>query len=371
MKQHIYLLTFLFLFITLQTSDAQTTKRVLIEKFTSSNCGNCPDGIAMLYNLTASHPDAIWVSIHAGWINDPMRFPTIDTIANDFTSGAPKANFDRIKFQNESEVATNRSNWSNHLTQQETTTSEVDVQISGINNGTSADVTVTANFLTTPTSGDFRINLYVIEDSLVGSGSNWNQANYFNSTMGHFYQGAGNPIANYPHRNVVRAIPSHAWGTAGVIPNAPMTNMNYSKTYTVDLSNYTPEKVRFVAFVSYYNADPNQRSVLNANKVTLSNLVTSTKPKTTLPVTLQLTPNPATDIVNININTEQPIDGQLSIYNIFRKTCFTSKRISLTYRAKQPTAKCKRIVRRHLLCINFKWLATNHKKARNLLKSSS
>ena len=100
------------------TTQAQVTKRVLVEKFTSAGCGNCPDGTARLINIADGNPDIIWVSHHAGFITDPMLFPEIDSIADDLTVGAPKAAFDRVKFANESTVAANRPNWQSHANTQ-------------------------------------------------------------------------------------------------------------------------------------------------------------------------------------------------------------------------------------------------------------
>lgn len=313
---------FLFLFcLFTATTQAQVTKRVLVEKFTSSNCGNCPDGTARLLNIAEGNPDIIWVSHHAGWINDPMGFPGIDSIANDFTDAAPKAAFDRVRFSGESSVAANRPNWQNHANTQLAIAADVDVSASGIYNPSTkmANITVDANFVNSVTAnGEYRFNVFVVEDSLIGSTNAYHQSNYFNNTMGHYYQGAGNPIQNYPHRYVTRAIPSTAWGNGGVIPNTPMMNTTYSMDYAFQVpNNYNEATLRFVVFITDYSSNVNNREVLNAFELKLSELqiASSTNNLSTVFNQIQVAPNPVENSTILTIDSDETQDLTLTVFD--------------------------------------------------------
>ncbi len=314
----------LFLFLcclfTVATQ-AQVTKRVLVEKFTAASCGNCPDGTARLLNIAEGDPNVIWVSHHAGWLTDPMLFPEIDTIADAFTDAAPKAAFDRVRFSGESAVAANRPNWQNHVNTQLALAADVDIMASGLYNSTTkmANLTVDATFINSVTAnGEYRFNVFVVEDSLIGSTNAYNQSNYFNNTMGHYYQGAGNPIQNYPHRYVTRAVPSTAWGNGGVIPNTPMMNTTYSMDYAFQVPNdYNEATLRFVVFITDYSSDVNNREVLNAFELKLSELqvVTATNNLSTVFNQIQVAPNPVENTTVLTIDSDEAQDLILTVFD--------------------------------------------------------
>ncbi len=328
MKNLFLLSTFLFTFF--QVSMAQIPKKALVEKYTSAGCGNCPDGTARLLDITANNSNIIWVSHHAGWINDALGNPTLDTIASAFTSGAPKATIDRVKFSNESEVAANRPNWSSHISTQLAAVAEVDVQVTGNFNPSTnlIEVQVSATFDQAVTAnGEYRVNVFVVEDSVVGSGSGFDQANYFNNTSGHYYQSAGNPILNYPHRHVVRDVPSAAWGTPSVIPNSPTVNTTYTANYIYNLPNgYDAAKVRFVAFVTDHSASANQREVLNANQTNLMdfNMTTNTIETPTFVSDFKIQPNPAYAFTNLAIESNDNQEVSIVVTNITGQEVFSN-----------------------------------------------
>lgn len=318
--KHFTILALAF-FTLIQVTQGQVTKRVLVEKFTSSKCGNCPDGTARLINLAEGNQNIIWVSHHAGFITDPMLFPEIDTIASDFTNGAPKANIDRIKYATESKVAVNRNNWDNYVNTQLAEIADVDVSASGTFNSATRNVSlkVDAMFpIAVTANGEYRINVFVVEDSLIGTSSNYNQSNYFNNTTGHYYEGAGNPITNYPHRYVTRSVPSTAWGNGGIIPNSPVAGMTYSRTYNLNIPmNYDESKLHFVVFVTDYSSNVVQRSVLNAFDITTGELsmVTSTNNLNTVFNEISITPNPVENQARLTIESEESNQLTLTLYD--------------------------------------------------------
>ena len=318
--KHFTILALAF-FTLIQVTQGQVTKRVLVEKFTSSGCGNCPDGTAKLIGIAEGDPNVIWISHHAGWISDPMIFPAIDSIANTFTDGAPKATIDRVKYSNESVVATGRNNWAANVSSQLTQTADVDVSASGTFDPNTRNVSlkVDAAFETAITAnGEYRINVFVVEDSVIGTTSAYNQSNYFNSTSGHYYQGAGNPMMNYPHRYVSRSAPSSAWGNGGIIPNSPVIGTTYSRTYNFNVpANYDETKLHFVVFVTDYDSNVNQRSVLNAFDIRTNELsvVTSTNNLSATFNEIKVAPNPVENQATLTIESEESNQLTLTLYD--------------------------------------------------------
>lgn len=330
----IFLLSAMFILLASTISIGQ--KRVLVEKYTSAKCGNCPDGTAKLTTITANEPDVIWVTHHAGFIADGMLFPEIDTIARAFTFGAPTATIDRIQFSGQQDVAVGPNLWNSNITNQLTQTADVDVTVNGNFEAAtrSANINVDAVFSNAVTAqGEYRINVFVVEDSVVGSGSNYNQANYFNNTAGHPFQGLGNPVLNYAHRHVVRDVISTAWGMSGIIPNSPMANTTYSANFSYQVPmDYDLSKVRFVAFVTDFSQAVGQRNVLNANQEDLNNfstIATNTTNKIPFVQALSIQPNPATTFVNLKVESSENQQVEILVSNVTGQTILTKENINL------------------------------------------
>ena len=318
--KYISILILSFFFIN-QVAKGQATKRVLVEKFTSAGCGVCTDGAARLINITENNPNVIWVSHHAGFIIDPMFFLEIDTIANIFTDGAPKASIDRIKFPSEAYVATPRQKWEDYINNQLAQTANVDVAASGSFDTVTRDMTLTvdATFQNAITAtGEYRINVFVVEDSLISSSDLYKQSNYSDETNGHYYEGAGNPIFNYAHRYVTRSIPSTAWGNGGLIPNSPIVDSTYSITYHFNIpTNHNEKLLHFVVFITDYNADIAQRKVLNTFELVPKNvsLIGSSQALNPIFNKVRIAPNPVSSQTKLTIESEKQNDLTLTLYD--------------------------------------------------------
>ena len=249
-----------------------------------------------------------------------MGFGEIDTIASAFTPGAPMAAVDRVKFSGQSTVAVGVNQFQSRITAQLAQTADVSVDVTGNYDPTTrfANVEVRVNFpIGVSAQNEYRINVVVVEDSLIGSGNGYNQSNYFNNTSGHYYQGAGNPIMNYPHRHVSRAVISTAWGNSGIIPNTPMAGTDYVANYSYQVPmGYDETQVRFVAFVTDFNtSDVNQRTVLNANQENLMNFAMTTNvEEITFINQFSILPNPVQNQVTIALEStkNQSIDIEIS-----------------------------------------------------------
>jgi hypothetical protein len=106
---------------------------------------------------------------------------------------------------------------------------------------------------------DARLTVFLVEDTVIGSGSGYDQVNAYNGSAGHPYFGAGNPIVGYPHRYVVREVLSGTWGDL-IDPSSVGSQQTKTYNFTVPVT-YDYEQLRVVAFLSNYVQDPDESGV--------------------------------------------------------------------------------------------------------------
>ncbi len=270
----------LLVFLTFSSLYSQApVKKVLVEKFTSAYCGNCPIATVDLLNYESMNPNLIWVAHHSPWvISDAMHTADIDAYYNNYTNSAPRATIDRKKYSNQSKVAVSSGSWNTLITSQTAATADVSVSISGTYNETTREimVDVTSNFYNALGADDRRVNLFFVEtDVSVPNTQGYNQANYANTNPSSPLYNMGNPITNYVHKNVTRAVISDTWGTTGSIPMTPVVNTDYTQSFTYTIpANYDIGNSYLVAFVTSYDAnDINNHEVLNAETLPISELM--------------------------------------------------------------------------------------------------
>jgi hypothetical protein len=125
-------------------------------------------------------------------------------------------------------------------------------------------------------TGPVRVNVVVVEDSVVGSGNQFDQVNAFNTQAGHPFYQRGNPIKNYPHRHVARFMADGTWGATGVIPDNPKAGSVYTKQYSFTVNaSWKPERMSLVGLVQKYSDNVGAREILQAVEESL--LIRSTR----------------------------------------------------------------------------------------------
>ena len=341
MKKTLLFLHFSVAFCIAISTHAQAPKKVLFEEMNGAWCGRVPFGDWIIYNyIVPAYPDVIPVFIHytPGNGYDLMTSAKGDSICDAFYVGvpypSPKGMIDRMKFSDQTNVVIDRDNfttynttgvWKNKVITQLAVTAPVAVSITGAYNTITriVNATVTTNFVAAA-SGDMRISLWLVEDSVVGSGYGYDQHTYdYSNTQSPFYQvgvqGTGaDTIPGYVHRHVFRGAASPAWGTAGVIPSSVSNGQNFSANYTYILpSAWDENKITLVAFVSYYDASINNRSVLNAEQVALFSLTTGINDAgNNLSGTPSVYPNPSGGKTTIEFSLANTSPVSIDIYNL-------------------------------------------------------
>jgi len=291
-------------------------KKVLLEKWTGTWCGLCVDGTDIVNNLIDQYgSNFIPINLHGG---DIMEFP--DSLRSAFGANSyPEAIIDRKDFSVNYEYETEsegRGNWAALTSSQITEFSPVNINISHTWDSISRTITasVIANY-TDNSAGDARIVLMIIEDSVTGNSSNYDQANAYNNTTGHPLYGLGNTISGFPHRNVLRDYSTGgAFGVDNLIPHIVSAGGNFQYTFNYTLPNtFDENQISLVAAVVKYMKGNDagyvgvrgQREVYNAEQIKLIKI------RTELPLgieenknELQIFPNPTTGAVYFSENTE-------------------------------------------------------------------
>jgi hypothetical protein len=327
------------------------TKKVLIEEGSGAWCGYCPDGhFRMKEILNANAGNVIGVVHHNA---DGMINAESNTFNTTYATGYPYGTVDRMRYEDMDEVGMNRGEWDAKATSQLNGATPVNVTIMDktfdwVTRTVSYKVKV--DFVDYAKPGDLRINTMIIEDKVRGpkigaTSLQWNQRNYYSYEAGNQAGGSSHPlfsepayIVGYNHNEVVRAIPSGVWGTAGVITSANQ-GQSFEQTYsyqlpvanaltygvTEDDTEYRSTKdglgwnkyedTRIIAFVSYYNADVNSREVLNVTEVPM--LTTGVKETAQNNVgNLSVNPNPANGMTSVTFDLKSGSKAEIEAVNV-------------------------------------------------------
>lgn len=222
-------------------------RKVVVEDYTGTWCGFCPAVALAVEELRAVTNDVAIVAIHksSSSIPDPLNFPRIADLQAMFNvdNGFPKAQINRT------------SPWPkpyhlNLVTTMAGKNTDVSIAVSSRLNGNDLTVKVDVVYENGSVSGD-KVVVYLLENGVVSP-----QANYYNETPGHPYQGLGNPIPNYVHNDGLRNALSDLFGDP--IRQMPAFDV-FSKSYDFTIpTNYVGENLSFVVMV--VDADNNAKN---------------------------------------------------------------------------------------------------------------
>jgi len=291
-------------------SDPQP-KAVLIEEFTGAWCGYCPRGAVTLNELIAANEgEVVGIAHHNG---DAMVNEDGSAIVSAYAAGFPTGIVNRMYWEDAGDFALSDGDWGAKVEKLLNIPTSIGIDVTNEYNESTRELTAELNVnFTSSKSGNYAMHLYLIEDSLSGEGTGWDQANYYNDDSSSPFFQQGNPIVGFQHRHVVRDVLSATWGDADIIP-AENASGEYKKSYTFTVpEDYKPHHLTVVGFVTKYDeADKANRSVLN---VTESHIET-TPPNTGIESTdlnVAVYPNPTKGFINItNLN-----NASVQVYNV-------------------------------------------------------
>lgn len=296
-------------------------KKTLLEQATGAWCQYCPDGAVKFKQLINSNPNVIGYTVHD---YDAMSNDQTDSINAEFAGGFPTGYIDRFKFLNQPEVELSRTLWSNYATIRNNLAVPFGLSMTHSYTAASRTVTVqlTAYSKINANDRDYRFGIVVVEDSMSGIGTGWDQANYYNTQSGHPYYQAGNPIVGYHHHYVGRWWPLGIWGAQGSIPQNVTDGSTYSQSYTFTLPiDFNENRIYIYGIVQEYTTNKNERPILNvlSQKLDLSSTgVTSSNQLHGL----EVYPNPANHTTTLFFTIAQKDIVNISIIDLTGKTVY-------------------------------------------------
>ena len=314
---------------------------VLLETFTTAICGYCPELETWLGQMlsTADSSFLVPVCLHAGYGTDAMTTYEADTLANflDF-QGAPSVSVDRELYYGNGGITVTPDNlgYPDNIPAleetEETVVSPVGFTATNTYDPETRALTVTVNStFYGPVTGDFRMNCYITEDSVVGSGAGYDQHSYYYSspTSGNPWLNVGSysasdgyaTIAGFVHNHVDRALLNGIWGdsiSTGNIPHSPVQGTTYTQTYHYTLSSAWRTKfIKLAAFVSQYNPSSyNSEYNIVWNAVGMNLNVPTGIQQISSNENIVLYPNPAQNVVTLAYTLDNDTKLSFEVYNM-------------------------------------------------------
>lgn len=275
-------------YITVQGS--APAKAVLMEQFTSANSVTGPDAQDKVLALQSN--SIIVVNIHH---QDSIYAASSSSLIIDYKRDLGTALIDRFYFDDLGTTTLERTYYASRSSMRKSAVSPAAISIINKSyNATTRELsfTVKADFVG-EVKGDYRLNAYLTENQVCGlvtdtTINGYNQWNgLYDVPWSYYYlMGYYAPLVNayilnalqYKHHNTLVHAFDGSYGNAGLIPSTGGTQgQSYQKTFTLTLPNYTtginkfkPDNLYLVGFLAEYNADKNQRTVLNAVKEKLT-----------------------------------------------------------------------------------------------------
>ncbi len=301
---HFWIILLATLLGHLSTSAQPVGKKLLLEKITSAGCPGCPNGDLILQNYLAADSNLVPVAIHVNNAAhvDHMFSADGDAILADYLWAHPTLMVDRYKFPGIQYVAGTSGSWSAMINDRKQ--QPLIGTVGGSTTYTSGDRSLQVHLegaILWDLSWDLRVNAYIVENGVTGTGLGYDQLNGNNTTQGHPLQGLGNPIVGYVHNWVLRDMLGGPQG-APAFPNPIPAGHLYSYDFTTALdSNIDASQAYIILVLQRYDALKEQREVLNVAKLGLNGaILAGVEMPARQPLAL-LWPNPATDRVHVQV----------------------------------------------------------------------
>ena len=208
-------------------------KRVLIEDYTGTWCGNCTRVSWAIEEASAASDKVVPVAIHNG--NDPYHFDGIAPLKNLILPNSPLA------------LPVSRLNRMNVWTFPETSNIQDAINLTGNNSGmgiamnstvVDGNIVLDVNLKFALPYSNLKLVVYLLEDGLI----------YFQRNYTSYYDNV-NPIPNYVHNHVLRASITNILGDPISVNPTPGTTLTKNFTIPVPSNIANPANISFVAFL--------------------------------------------------------------------------------------------------------------------------
>lgn len=299
-------------------------RNVLMENFTTANCGNCPAAHTRIHNAIDDLNDVIWVAHHVGYGTDNMTLSASNQLTRFYNDGgstyAPALMLDRTNFDipsydgapgpvffPDNDVA----DAINYARMQPAFVSVYFPEITYNESTRQLNVTIAGQFSSDMTFSSPRISCYIIEDSIMGSQS-----------------GAS---GLFKHDHVIRATLSNILGDSDVITNTT-AGSTFTKSYSTTFpASWKANYCRVVAFVSNYSSNVNDCKVANSNISDFIHNGTIGIGEVEENISLRLYPNPvdAFCVIESDANIDEVVVYNTLGQEVIRKQYNGSNQVSI------------------------------------------
>lgn len=256
---------------------ARFDQKILLEHYTSMNCGTCPETDLLKDSLVSENPGRVYpVSIHVNdLLIDPSSFNInsglnyMDSLYNP-AALYPAGSVNR---KISSSLDLSPVNWRSNISASLGTIPRCGLAIDAKNlTGTSLKVTVHTGFSATM-SGEYRLHAYLIRSSFKPVDSIYAQLNDLD-TLGAtpdsnsvFYH-SGTLLYNYNYKNVLVKVINDNGPAGDILPASSMFRSNdFTKTFTVDMLGINPNNLYVIVFVDKYGTEGTSHRIENVQMV--------------------------------------------------------------------------------------------------------
>lgn len=231
---------------------------LLLEKFTGTWCGWCPDGITYAENLKAAYNDLIVLNYHVSDIYSLSEADSILDYIRDYT-GVPAGVVQRSPLSNYTpadQLTYGRGYWSSLASGAYSSEGvPVGIAINTVISGTDLSIDISVYY-----SQGYDDSLYLTailsESGVIGS-----QSNYLNDDPNSDYYQMGSQISDFEHNHLIRDVISSSSGDRLAAIEAVE-----DASYNISLdSNWNSANLEITVFVHLMEED--DKSILNARRV--------------------------------------------------------------------------------------------------------
>jgi|JI61114DRNA_FD_contig_91_831415_length_1018_multi_2_in_0_out_0_1 hypothetical protein len=241
------------------------TQKALLEFTTCAGCQYCPNGDIYAANLIAKYPNKVYAVALHNLQQGPDNMSSTESVAfyTSFGNGNPSGFVNRRTPKCDAYTG-----WDNSATGILAETAKCGVAIDATSKtGSKYKAKIYAGIGTADLPvGSYSVIAYLVNESMSGSGSGWDQVNAFNTVSGHAYFGKGNPVKGFIHENVfVKSLNT----MAGTLIASDKIKAKALSTYTfdVDATGMDEDKLEVVAFIYLKSIAGN--NVMNVQRVKL------------------------------------------------------------------------------------------------------
>lgn len=314
------LLLWMGVFLSLQAAGQAPSRTVLIEEFTGEWCGWCPIGMMELENLAEKYGDTlIIVAVHT---SDPLEPPSASTMIGAWASSAPSALINRTYDTVIGSQVFGTGDWDEIIARQINTPAPCNVHLTYTYNDVSREIssTVTASF-TESYIGDARLNVYIVEDSVIGD----SQSNYLSGDPAFIntpFYSLPEYIPGFAHHHVLREMLGESYGIDGIIPDTVFAGQQFQYTFTFTFPDeFNIDKLHIIGVAQQYKGLKKYRIILNSTHQKFDPEFTGLQ-EYSRANDLIIHPMPAGNFVNLKMRNNQVIQ-KVQVFSIEGKQIYS------------------------------------------------